>query len=62
MLTGEGMISQIEVAEKCLNDGTVMAASGSGKSIRKHTTNVMDDRVIVQEAWYDVLYAKRRRI
>ena len=32
MLTGEGMISQIEVAEKCLNDGTVMAASGSGKS------------------------------
>ena len=56
------MISQIEVAEKCLNDGTVMAASGSGKSIRKHTTNVMDDRVIVQEAWYDVLYAKRRRI
>ena len=62
MLTGEGMILQIEVAEKCLNDGTVMAASGSGKSIRKHTRSVKDDMVIVQEAWYEVLYAKRRRI
>lgn len=56
------MISQIEVAEKCLNDGTVMAASGSGKSIRKHTRSVKDDMVIVQEAWYEVLYAERRKI
>ncbi len=56
------MISQIEVAENGLNDGTVMAASGSGKSIRKHTRSVKDDMVIVQEAWYEVLYAKRRRI
>ena len=62
MLTGEGMISQIEVAEKCFNDGTVMAASGSGKSIRKHTRSVKDDMVIVQEAWYEVLYAERRKI
>lgn len=62
MLTGEGMILQIEVAEKCLNDGTVMAASGSGKSIRKHTRSVKDDMVIVQEAWYEVLYAERRKI
>lgn len=62
MLTGEGMISQIEVAEKCLNDGTVMAASGSGKSIRKHTGSVKDDMVIVQEAWYEVLYAERRKL
>ncbi len=62
MLTGEGMILQIEVAEKCLNDGTVMAASGSCKSIGKHTRNVKDDMVIVQEAWYEVLYAERRKI
>ena len=62
MLTGEGMILQIEVAEKCLNDGTVMAASGSGKSIKKHTRSVKDDMVIVQEAWYEVLYAERRKI
>ena len=62
MLTGEGMISQIEVAENCLNDGNDMAASGRGKSIRKHTSSVKDDMVIVQEAWYEVLYAERRKI
>ena len=56
------MISQIEVAENCLNDGNVMAASGSCKSIGKHTRNVKDDMVIVQEAWYEVLYAERRKI
>lgn len=62
MLTGEGTMSQSEVTENGLNDGNEIAISGSGRFIRKHTTNVMDDRVIVQEAWYEVLYAKRRRI
>ena len=62
VLTGEGTMSQSEVTENGLNDGNEIAISGSGRFIRKHTTNVMDDRVIVQEAWYEVLYAKRRRI
>lgn len=62
MLTGEGTMSQSAVAENGLNDGNEIAVSGSGRSIRKYTTNVMDDRVIVQEAWYEVLYAKRKRI
>lgn len=62
MLTGEETMSQSEVAENGLNDGNEIAVSGSGRSIRKHTTNVMDDRVIVQEAWYEVLYAERRKI
>ena len=61
MLTGEGMISQIEVAENGLNDGNVMAASGSCKSIGKHTRNVKDDMVIVQEAWYEMLYVERKK-
>ena len=61
MLTGEGTMSQSEVAENGLNDENEIAVSGSGRSIRKHTRNVMDDRVIVQEAWYEVLYAKRKR-
>jgi len=62
VLTGEGIKSQIEVNENKLNDGNDMAASGSGKSIRKHTRSVKDDMVIVQEAWYEVLYAERKKI
>ena len=62
MLTGEGTMSQSEVTENGLNDGNEIAVSGSGKSIRKHTRSVKDDMVIVQEAWYEVLYAERRKI
>ena len=62
MLTGERAISQIEVAENGLNDRNDMAASDSVKSVRKYTRSVKDDMVIVQEAWYEVLYAKRKRI
>ena len=62
MLTGEETMSQSEVAENGLNDGNEIAVSGSGKSIRKHTRSVKDDMVIVQEAWYEVLYAERRKI
>lgn len=62
MLTGERAISQIEVAENGLNDRNDMAASDSVKSVRKYTRSVKDDMVIVQEAWYEVLYAERRKI